>query len=109
MSQNKSMLDESKCKALFYGSEAAAAIGLSDHGSTDALHASMICVPSLEDLLQVPENTKLYPYLKTFEEARDEPCLILHSSGSTRRYTCNLVHNWRVANRPPKGIPSWSL
>ncbi|KAF2998695.1 putative secondary metabolism biosynthetic enzyme [Neopestalotiopsis sp. 37M] len=83
-SQNKSMLDESKCKALFYGYEVAAAVGLSDHGGTDALHASMICVPSLEDLLQVPQDTKLYPYLKTFEAARDEPCLILHSSGSTR-------------------------
>lgn len=99
------MLDESKCKALFYGHEVAAAVGLSDHGGTDALHASMLCVPSLEDLLQVPQDTKLYPYLKTFEAARDEPCLILHSSGSTRGCICGIERYRQLADRDLSGNP----
>lgn len=38
---------------------------------------------SLNEMLQISEDTKHYPYNKTFEEAKNEPCLILHSSGST--------------------------
>lgn len=39
-------------------------------------------VPQLEDLLD-EYPVKIYPYTKTFEEARMDPCLVLHTTGST--------------------------
>lgn len=39
-------------------------------------------VPELEEFLDdIPVDT--YPYFKSFEEARMDPCLILHTTGST--------------------------
>ena len=39
-------------------------------------------VPKLEELL---ENTpaQMYPYTKNFEQARNDPCLVTHTTGST--------------------------
>ena len=74
------MLVKSECKALFYAEElAAGAVPLKD------IRPEMIVksVLSLIEMLETPEDTGHYPYDKSFEEARDEPCLILHSSGST--------------------------
>ncbi|ROW14767.1 hypothetical protein VPNG_03833 [Cytospora leucostoma] len=79
--QNGNMIVRSGCRALFYAEELAPV--------AEALRARQLpgvvieSVPSLEELLLTPEDTKLYPYDKSFDEARDEPCLILHSSGST--------------------------
>ncbi|KAE8557519.1 hypothetical protein EYB25_002226 [Talaromyces marneffei] len=39
-------------------------------------------VPELEELLD-ETSAPTYPYTKTFEEARKDPCLILHTTGST--------------------------
>ena len=39
-------------------------------------------VPQLEDLLD-ESPVERYPYPKTFEEARMDPCLVLHTTGST--------------------------
>ena len=39
-------------------------------------------VPQLEDLLD-EYSVEVYPYAKTFEEARMDPCLVLHTTGST--------------------------
>ena len=39
-------------------------------------------VPELADLLQ-EKKVPTYPFRKTFEEARNDPAIILHSSGST--------------------------
>ena len=41
-----------------------------------------LIVPELEELLS-PEPVETYQYKKTFEEAKMEPVLVLHSSGST--------------------------
>jgi acyl-coenzyme A synthetase/AMP-(fatty) acid ligase len=38
-------------------------------------------VPSFSDMLKV--ESEYFPFNKTFEEARDDPILVLHSSGST--------------------------
>lgn len=79
--QNGNMIVRTGCRALFYAEELAPA--------AEALRGRQIPgvviepVPSLEELLLTPEDTKLYPYERSFDEARDEPCLILHSSGST--------------------------
>ncbi|KAK7744112.1 putative NRPS-like protein biosynthetic cluster [Cytospora paraplurivora] len=79
--QNEGMIVRTGCRALFYAEEMAPV--------AEALRGSQLpgvvirSVPSLDELLLAPEDTKLYPYERTFDEARDEPCLILHSSGST--------------------------
>ena len=39
-------------------------------------------VPELADFLRVTP-VKTYPYSKTFQEARMDPCLVLHTTGST--------------------------
>ncbi len=41
-------------------------------------------VPELADMLDgTAETAAVYPYTKTFEEARMDPCLVLHTTGST--------------------------
>lgn len=42
----------------------------------------IVVVPQLEELLR-EHPVKIYPYTKTFEEARMDPCLVLHTTGST--------------------------
>ncbi|KAM5465132.1 putative secondary metabolism biosynthetic enzyme [Microsporum ferrugineum] len=39
-------------------------------------------VPELEELLH-ESPVEIYPYAKSFEEARMDPCLVLHTTGST--------------------------
>jgi acyl-coenzyme A synthetase/AMP-(fatty) acid ligase len=47
-------------------------------------------IPSLLEMLESsPEH---YPYHKTFDEARDDPVVVLHSSGSTGK-TCVFVRS----------------
>ncbi|KAF1849275.1 acetyl-CoA synthetase-like protein [Cucurbitaria berberidis CBS 394.84] len=41
-----------------------------------------VCLPELEDLLSSVPN-KPYPYNKTFDEAKHDPCYVVHTSGST--------------------------
>ncbi|KAJ9194745.1 hypothetical protein DTO164E3_7166 [Paecilomyces variotii] len=41
----------------------------------------VIEIPSLAEMLA--SETQHYPYDRTYEEAEDEPCLIIHSSGTT--------------------------
>lgn len=40
-------------------------------------------IPSLQDLLTTPDDVPHYAYDITFAEAEKNPCLVLHSSGST--------------------------
>ncbi|KAK3300367.1 putative NRPS-like enzyme [Chaetomium fimeti] len=40
-------------------------------------------VPELADMLEGTEPVAVYPYTKTFEEACMDPCLVLHTTGST--------------------------
>lgn len=48
----------------------------------DARPMRLKIVPELEDLLQ-PRAVDLYPYNKTFDQARMDPALVLHTTGST--------------------------
>ncbi|KUI71888.1 Oxygen-dependent choline dehydrogenase [Cytospora mali] len=81
VAQNQSMIVQSQCRVLFYAEEMT--------GTAEAIRDSRLPelvinpVPSLDELLSTDEETELYPYTKTFDEAQAEPCLILHSSGST--------------------------
>ena len=40
-------------------------------------------LPELDDLLDDSQNVEIYPWRATFDEVKDEPCMILHTSGST--------------------------
>lgn len=40
-------------------------------------------VPELLDMLEETEPVAVYPYTKTFKEACMDPCLVLHTTGST--------------------------
>lgn len=79
--QNEKMILQSECRALFYAEEMDI---VSETLRVPQLQTIVIKpVPSLDELLQTPEDIELYPYERSFDETRDEPCLILHSSGST--------------------------
>jgi hypothetical protein len=43
-------------------------------------------IPSLEQLLD-SRDIPNYPYQKTFEQAKDDPIFVLHTSGSTGHYS----------------------
>ena len=43
----------------------------------------MVDVPDAQYFLDANAPVHDYPYEKTFEQARSEPCLVLHTSGST--------------------------
>ncbi|KAL4862619.1 hypothetical protein BDV12DRAFT_40068 [Aspergillus spectabilis] len=58
----------------------------------------VICIPSLDELLE-SQDVPAYQYEKTFENARDDPVFVLHTSGSTgipkpMIYTNEFV--WRI-------------
>ena len=44
-------------------------------------------IPSLSQLL-AEDEVPSYPFTKTFDEAKNDPVLVLHTSGSTGQYTC---------------------
>jgi hypothetical protein len=48
-----------------------------------ASSATFDAVPSFEEMLDGGTTTEPYPYKKTFEEAKNNPIIVLHSSGST--------------------------
>ncbi|KAI8633183.1 hypothetical protein F5Y19DRAFT_490382 [Xylariaceae sp. FL1651] len=76
--QNRDMLKRSGCVHLLYAQE------MNQVVETLQLGDGLIrLIPSLDELLQTPLDVKPYLYEKSFEDAQDEPCLILHSSGST--------------------------
>ena len=48
----------------------------------DARPMLLLVVPELEDLLDADTDVEHYPFSKTFDEASNDPYLILHTSGS---------------------------
>ena len=47
-------------------------------------------VPSLDELITA--SSKHYPYTKTWREARTDPILVAHSSGSTGENSASCLH-----------------
>jgi len=80
VTQNQSMLVGTDCKALFYAQELAPTAQILKERLT---RLTIQRVQSLGEILQTSDHTHQYIFEKSFEEARDDPCLILHSSGST--------------------------
>lgn len=80
--QSEGMLLRSKCRAVFYAHDIASAVeGLRQ--SSRLQEIVFRPVASVNELLETSGNKKVYPYEKSFQDAENEPCLILHSSGST--------------------------
>lgn len=80
-SQNHEMMRKSDCRALFYATEMSdAAANIQGRGASNFFLRE---IPCLKDLLRASSDVKLFPYEKQFDDVRDEPCLVLHSSGST--------------------------
>ena len=65
----------------------------------------MEAIPSFLEMLE--SNPEHYPYEKGFDEARDDPILVLHSSGSPGKFllTCALASETNSSTTgPPKPI-----
>ncbi|KAH8885303.1 acetyl-CoA synthetase-like protein [Thozetella sp. PMI_491] len=75
---NASLLEQTKCTKIIYGVEVKP---LADQ-LCESTGASVLQIPPLDDLIAA--DPRQYSYSrKSFEEAKNEPILVLHSSGST--------------------------
>ncbi|RYP29495.1 hypothetical protein DL767_006685 [Monosporascus sp. MG133] len=72
-----SLMKQTECKALF----SAAGVRVDDILTERAM--SYATVPDLDELLDSKDRAPPFPYTKTYEEAAQDPYLILHSSGTT--------------------------
>ncbi|KAI1119334.1 hypothetical protein F5Y14DRAFT_457645 [Nemania sp. NC0429] len=81
MSQNARMVLQAGCCAVLYGEELATTAQALRECQLEGL--TIQAVASLVDLLDTSRDTREYPYNKSFHEVQNEPCLVLHSSGST--------------------------
>jgi hypothetical protein len=84
------MLLRTKCTLLYYA-EVSDVIASSLKEQLPQLTTEL--VSSLEEMLNVPQDVKHYEYNKTFDEVKDEPCLILHSSGSTGQFASSFFRS----------------
>ena len=75
---NISLLEQTECTKFMYATEMFPKVHDLQTGKKDL---QLLAVASLHDMLQ--GHSKHYPYEPTFAEARWNPVLILHSSGST--------------------------
>jgi acyl-CoA synthetase (AMP-forming)/AMP-acid ligase II len=55
-----------------------------------------VCIPELDALLD-DSPCELYPYKKTFEEAKLDPCFVIHTSGSTGLPVPVLCTHWSIS------------
>ena len=62
----------------------------------------VIEIPSLAEMLA--SETQHYPYNRTYEEAEDEPCLIIHSSGTTGMYNDMYIYSL-IQKGTPNPLP----
>jgi acyl-CoA synthetase (AMP-forming)/AMP-acid ligase II len=73
-----SLLEVTDCKVLFYsGPLEEQAVALSKL----VKNLAIIRIPTLQEMLD--GNTENYPYTKTWDEAKDDVAMIVHTSGST--------------------------
>ncbi|RYO94510.1 hypothetical protein DL764_007829 [Monosporascus ibericus] len=72
-----SLMKQTECKALF------SAVGVRVDDILAERPMSHATVPDLDELLDSKDRAPPFPYTKTYEEAVQDPYLILHSSGTT--------------------------
>lgn len=71
-----SLLEQTDCRYFFSG------LGVHVDDILAARQMRHVVIPDLEDLLD-PTKAPHYPYEKTFEEAKNDPYVVLHTSGTT--------------------------
>ncbi|RYP43593.1 hypothetical protein DL770_011588 [Monosporascus sp. CRB-9-2] len=71
------LMKQTECKALF------SAVGVRVDDILAERPMSHATVPDLDELLNGEDRAPSFPYTKTYEEAAQDPYLILHSSGTT--------------------------
>ncbi|KAH9902315.1 acetyl-CoA synthetase-like protein [Xylariomycetidae sp. FL2044] len=91
LSVHLELMEKTECTALF--SAAGAQVG----GILERRPMPHAIIPELDDLLGSGEEAKPYPYTKTFEEAANDPYLVVHSSGTTGAPKPFLVNHAYVA------------
>ncbi|KAE8449384.1 hypothetical protein EG329_008285 [Mollisiaceae sp. DMI_Dod_QoI] len=77
------LINATNCGVIFYSGAASpieAHVKALQH-QIGSSRLQLCCIPSLEEM--VSSKTSHYPYTKTYEEAKNDTVLILHTSGST--------------------------
>ena len=80
---NQSLLEQTECSKFFVSPEM---LPKAQELQAKGTHLDIHEVPSLDDLIH--GDSKLYAFQQTFEEARWNPVMVLHSSGSTGKACC---------------------
>lgn len=75
---NFSLMEQTQCTKLLYTAEVWPVIEGLRGVSTDILYSE---IPSFNTMLE--SRPEPHPFTKSFEEAQDDPIVVLHSSGST--------------------------
>ncbi|KFY07410.1 hypothetical protein V492_07163 [Pseudogymnoascus sp. VKM F-4246] len=73
-----SLLEATKCSVIFYSGSCKEQ---ATHLQSLVAGLKIVEVPSLEDMVSTP--SKPYPHNKTWQEAKDDTVIIVHTSGST--------------------------
>ncbi|KAI1774063.1 acetyl-CoA synthetase-like protein [Hypoxylon cercidicola] len=76
-STNSSLMEQTGCSKLLYAAEVAPIV--QRMGAASSLRSEVI--PTFEEMLSTSPVS--YPYTKSFEDAKNDPVVVLHSSGST--------------------------
>ena len=102
---NISLLEETKCNKFIHATEVSPKI---NELVAEKKDLQTFAVKSLDDMLQ--GHNRCYPYEVTYAEARKDPVLILHSSGSTGTvflHQGDFTRNTNTMNiGPPKPVIS---
>lgn len=105
---NISLLKETGCNKIFYAQESSLQIQAL---KADFNELESFTVEGFEDMLR--GQSKPYPYEVTFAEARWDPVLVLHSSGSTgksllstakRRHKLNILRTSETDCNKPRHV-----
>ena len=75
---NRSLLDQTACTKLVHAEEV---IPVVDQLTAIHPELKLTQIASLDEILN--KSGRQYPYSKSFDEARNDPIVVLHSSGST--------------------------
>ncbi|KAI1269042.1 hypothetical protein F5Y18DRAFT_439609 [Xylariaceae sp. FL1019] len=76
---NLSLMKQTSCSKLLYSAELTPVVEPLQSAASSLFSGA---VPSFQDMMNSGPVTS-YPYIKTFDDAQDEPTAVLHSSGST--------------------------
>ncbi|CAK7224033.1 putative NRPS-like protein biosynthetic cluster [Sporothrix bragantina] len=90
LQQHRAVFTEAKCTRVYYTPEMAAIVAQLQAEMPDLKAFS---VPPLDDVLSNGTSAKHYPYTRTWVEARTDPIIIAHSSGSTGNPKPTTINN----------------